>query len=161
MNNELAVRDAVVGDAPAMCEVLKRSISELCYLDHGNEPTILSQWLRKKTPKLIAEWIEESANSVLVAFEQNTILAVGAVTDEGEITSNYVSPDARFRGVSKALLNALEERAKERGNERCKLTSTETARRFYHEQGYEETGPPDCKYGTSSGYPMSKPLIRV
>ena len=56
---------------------------------------------------------------------------MGAVTDTGEITLNYVSPDARFRGVSKTLLGALEVRAADRGNAQCTLASTETARRFY------------------------------
>lgn len=35
-------------------------------------------------------------NSVLVAVDDDSILAVGSVTDAGEITLNYVSPDARF-----------------------------------------------------------------
>jgi GNAT superfamily N-acetyltransferase len=56
---------------------------------------------------------------------------VGCITDAEEITLNYVSPDARLRGDSSALLKALEHRAMERGNETCRLTSTETARRFY------------------------------
>jgi len=102
-------------------------------------------------------WITRPDNSVLVAVEDDGILAVGAVTDAGEITLNYVSPDARFRGVSRALLAALENRAVERGNVRCKLTSTETARRFYHASGYVEDGPPASKFGIC-GYPMSKLL---
>ena len=72
---------------------------------------------------------------------------------------NYVSPDARFQGVSRALLGALEARASERGNTRCFLTSTQTARRFYLSRGYAETGPPGGAFGTSSGFPMSKDLI--
>jgi GNAT superfamily N-acetyltransferase len=85
---------------------------------------------------------------------------VGAVTDTGETTLNYVSPDARFRGVSGALLDALEDRAIERGNELRTLKSTETARRFYFERGYSENGPADGKFGTTFGYPMSKRLGR-
>jgi GNAT superfamily N-acetyltransferase len=61
-------------------------------------------------------------NSLLVAAEGDNILAVGSVTDAGQITLNYVSPDARFRGVSRALLGALEARARERGNTLCTLT---------------------------------------
>jgi GNAT superfamily N-acetyltransferase len=95
---------------------------------------------------------------VLVAVEHGEILAVGAVTDAGNITLNYVSPDARFRGVSRGLLAALEARAVERGNSRCTLTSTETARRFYLANGYAEDGTPVGNFGTSSGYPMSKVL---
>jgi GNAT superfamily N-acetyltransferase len=84
-------------------------------------------------------------------------VAVGAVTHTGKVTLNYVSPDARFRGVSKTLLRALEVRAAERGNVQCTLESSETARRFYLSAGYPETGPAVIMFGTSS-YPMSKSL---
>jgi len=145
-------------DAPFACEVLWRSISELCVADHGNDPRILARWLRNKAPEVVESWIGQPGNSILVAVEDGAILGVGSVTDEGRITLNYVSPDARFRGVSRTLLGALEARAIERGNARCTLTSTETARRFYRSCGYNEDGPPVGEFGTSSGYPMSKPL---
>lgn len=80
------------------------------------------------------------------------------MTNAGEITLNYVSPDARFRGVSRALLGALEGRAMQRGNLRCTLISTETARRFYHTNDYTEDAAVAGKFGTSASYPMSKPL---
>ena len=89
-----------------------------------------------------------SENSILDAIDSNDILAVGCVIDDGEITLNYVSPDARFRGVSTALLAALEKRAIECGNEVCRLKSTETARRFYLVRGYSEHGSASRKFGT-------------
>ena len=152
------IRIAVAADAPAACEVLRRSIAELCVTDHGNDPDILRRWLANKTPEIVASWIARPDNSVLVAVEGGTILAVGSVSDGGEITLCYVSPDARFRGVSRALLGALETRSAECGNERCTLHSTLTARRFYRGAGYTEDGPPDGKFGARGGYPMSKPL---
>jgi GNAT superfamily N-acetyltransferase len=94
----------------------------------------------------------------LVAVEGDAILAVGSVTDAGEITLNYVASDSRFRGVSRALLGALEARAAARGNTRCTLTSTETARRFYLSGGYVDDGKPVGNFGTRSGYPMFKRL---
>jgi GNAT superfamily N-acetyltransferase len=144
-------------DAPAACQVLRRSITQLCVADHRNDPKILAQWLHNKTPEIVASWIAQAGNSLLIAVEGGSILAVGSVTDAGEITLNYVSPDARFRGVSRALLGALEARAIERGNARCTLTSTETARRFYLSAGYSEVGPPVRQFGMLS-YPMSKRL---
>jgi predicted GNAT family acetyltransferase len=102
----------------------------------------------------VASWIAKSGNSVLVAINGGAVIAVGSVTDAGEITLNYVSPDARFRGVSSALLSALEARALERGNTQCRLASTETARRFYKSNGYIEAGPS----GGRLGYAMSKQL---
>jgi GNAT superfamily N-acetyltransferase len=93
----------------------------------------------------VASWIAQPGNNLLLAVERGTILGVGSVTDAGEITLNYVSPDARFRGVSGALMGALEDRAMKRGNARCTLTSTETARSFYQTNGYVEDGPPAGK----------------
>ncbi len=138
--------------------VLRRSITELCGADHRDDPALLAAWLSNKTPETIAGWMQRIDASYLVAVERGALAAVGAVTDAGEILLNYVSPDARFRGVSRALLAALETRAWERGATRCTLTSTETARRFYRARGYQETGAPVRKFGMDSGYPMSKPL---
>jgi GNAT superfamily N-acetyltransferase len=154
----MQIRDAQVEDAPRACEVLRRSISELCVADHGNDLTILTRWLNNKTPENVASWIARLDNSVLVAVEHGTILAIGSVTDAGEVTLNYVSPDARFQGISRALLSALETRAVERGNSRCTLTSTETARRFYQANGYVEDGRGEGKFGTPASYKMSKLL---
>src|SRR5271169_1372010 len=81
---------ALVEDAPAACEVLRRSISELCVADHRNDATILAQWLANKTPDIVASWILQPNNSVLVAVEDGIILGVGSVTDKGEINLNYV-----------------------------------------------------------------------
>jgi GNAT superfamily N-acetyltransferase len=157
----MEIRDAVAEDAPAACQVLRRSIVELCVADHGNDPTILGRWLSNKTPEIVASWIASPDNSMLVAVERGTILAVGSVANAGEITLNYVSPDVRFRGVTRALLRALEARAIERGNVRCTLTSTETARRFYHGNGYIEDGFLAGEFGTPASYAMSKPLVAM
>jgi len=136
---------------------MRRSISELCSADHRDDPTILSRWLNNKTPQVVNSWIKQPRNSVLVAVEGDRILGVGSVTDAGEITLNYVSPDARFSGISRAMLGALETRARERGSVRCTLTSTETAFRFYLAAGYIEYEPPVGKLD-NSGHQMSKLL---
>jgi GNAT superfamily N-acetyltransferase len=154
----MEIRDAVAEDAEAGSVVLRRSITELCYADHRNDPAILAQWLANKTPEHFISWIKQPGNSLLVAVENDRILAVGSVTDAGKITLNYVSPDARFRGVTRTLLGALEARAAERGNTRCTLLSTETARRFYRTNQYVEVGPPVGPCGMTSGYPMEKLL---
>jgi GNAT superfamily N-acetyltransferase len=152
------IRDAAPADAAAACEVLRASIAELCVADHHNDPEILGQWLASKTPENLAAWIADSEASMLLAVEDDVVLAVGAVRNDGEITLNYVSPAARFRGASSALLAALEARARERGNTHCKLLSTETAHRFYLNRGYVGRGEPQHKFGTSSSYPMSKSI---
>jgi GNAT superfamily N-acetyltransferase len=138
--------------------VLRASISELCIADHHNDPIILARWLANKTPDIVSSWIADTHNSVLLAVEGEAILAVGSARSDGEITLIYVSPAARCRGASSALLEALEERAKQRGNKSCKLISTETAHRFYLSRGYADVGEPQHKFGTSSSYPMAKKI---
>jgi GNAT superfamily N-acetyltransferase len=152
----MEIRGARPEDAVAACDVLRQSISQLCVADHRNDPAILDAWLSNKKPEIVAAWANAPGNTLLVAVEGEAILAVGSVTDAGEITLNYVAPAARFRGVSRALLRALEARAVERGNARCTLTSTETAHRFYQSAGYVDDGVPKRKFGTASSYPMSK-----
>ena len=155
----VAIRDAAPEDAGTACHVLRESISRLCVADHCDDPAVLNAWLANKTPEIVAAWAVQKRSSLLLAVQGDAVLGVGSVTDAGEITLNYVAPVARFRGVSRALLKALEARAVERGNSRCTLTSTETAHRFYQSAGYRDEGAPTGKFGTSSGYPMSKEIV--
>jgi GNAT superfamily N-acetyltransferase len=154
----MEIRDATPADAEAACEVLRRSIAELCDADHHNDPGILDRWLSNKTPAIVAAWASQPGNSLLLAVDRDIVLGVASVTDAGEITLNYVSPQARFTGVSRAMLKALESRAAARGNTACTLFSTETAQRFYQGAGYVDTGSSSEKFGTSAGYPMHKSL---
>ena len=105
----MMIRDAVPEDAAAACEVMRRSIAELCVPDHRNDSEILQRWLSNKTPEIFKSWIRPD-NVLLVAVEGASLVAVGRVTDAGEITLNYVSQQARFRGVSSDMLDALERR---------------------------------------------------
>jgi GNAT superfamily N-acetyltransferase len=154
----MEVRKARVEDAPAICEIIRRSIIELCNADHHNDPAILDRWLANKTPESIAVWATQPHRHLLVVEDGNPILAAGSVTEQGEITLNYVCPSARLRGVSKMLMAALEAKARELGNEVCTLTSTETAHRFYLAAGYVDQGPPEGKFGSAGGYSMKKRL---
>lgn len=136
------IRQARADDAAAICRVLRRSIAELCQADHRDDPAILEKWLANKTPETVAVWIANPEGHMFVATDDDAILGVAAMTSAGDITLNYVSPDARFRGVSKALLLRLETTARERGLATCSLTSTETAHRFYLSAGYQAAACP-------------------
>ena len=58
------------------------------------------------------------------------------VDGAGSILLNYVAPEARYDGVSTALLRAMEEVSFERGVAVCMLKSTKTAGQFYIARGY-------------------------
>jgi GNAT superfamily N-acetyltransferase len=130
----MRIREARSEDAAAACDVLRRSITELCSLDHGNDRALLDPWLANKTPKNVAAWI--AGSHVLVAEEGDRLIGVAGLTSTGYVTLNYVAPEARFRGVSKALQHALETKAAALGCRSCTLDSTKTAERFYRAQGY-------------------------
>jgi GNAT superfamily N-acetyltransferase len=113
--------------------------------------------LANKTPENVVRWLANPGNLNLVAVEGELVLAVGCVTISGEIVLNYVSPAARFRGVSSALLIAMEDAARMEGNSCCTLDSTITAHGFYRSRGYCDTGAPGQKFGLTT-FPMSKTL---
>jgi GNAT superfamily N-acetyltransferase len=138
----IKIRLANVSDAGAACDVVRRSITRLCELDHGNDPALIDDWLANKTPDNMASWIVNS--HVFVAEDDGRLLGVASIASSGGITLNYVAPEARFRGISKALLSELERTASELGLRACILESTKTATRFYRAAGYvEQAGGPE------------------
>jgi GNAT superfamily N-acetyltransferase len=154
----MQIRDAREEDAVAACNVVRRSITELCHADYEGDSTTLALWLANKTPDNMRRWIAGPESHVLVATESGEVVGVGALQSSGKIMLNYVSPDARFRGVSKALIGQLEAKAARLGIRECTLESTATARRLYRALGYRHTGPPRPGFGISPCYPMAKQI---
>lgn len=153
----MLVRPALAADAEQAASVLRRSISELCVADHGDDPRVLGQWLRNKTPDTVRIWIEAPDRQILVAEEDGILLGVGAASQAGEIILNYVAPEARFRGVSRALVRTLEAYLRDLGRTESRLTSTRTAHAFYLSMGYADAGDLDTST-TVPGQPMRKSL---
>ena len=152
----MLIRGAREDDAAAACDVVRRSIIELCHADHRGDGPTLFQWLANKTADNMRRWIAGRESHVLVAADGDRIVGVGSLNATGRIALNYVSPDARFRGVSKALLAAMEAKAAELGVGECTLESTTTARQFYLALGWRESGPPAPGFGITTCYPMAK-----
>jgi GNAT superfamily N-acetyltransferase len=132
----IEIRKAVLGDAEAATEVLRRSIMELCKADHRNDPERLAPCLANKRPEIFAAWLNDANNHVFVAVRDGNIAGVGSVTSGGYIGLNYVAPEARSSGVSRQMLTHLEHEARGFGLARVFLTSTATARNFYLAAGY-------------------------
>ena len=82
---------------------------------------------------------------------------MGAVTQTGEVALNYVAPDMRFLGLSKALLTRLEAELQALGFAEGRLEATITARRFYERAGWRADGP-QATGRKVNGYPMRKAL---
>jgi GNAT superfamily N-acetyltransferase len=100
-------------------------------------------WLANKTIASWERWIAREDAFVLVADREGAVVGVGMATFQGEILLNDVHPEARFAGVSTALLTAMEAELMALKLRHCRVESTITARSFYKGRGYrEEPGNP-------------------
>lgn len=149
---EISIRRGLDRDATAAVDVLRRSISELCTADHNNDEREIRDWLANKTEASWTAWVRLDDAIVLIAEAGGRAVGVGMVRHAGEILLNYVHPDARFNGVSKLLLMAMENEALRLGARSCRLESTVTARRFYLCCGYTPT--------TADGLRLEKALSK-
>ena len=156
----ITVRTALEEDAVAACEVLRRSIRELCVADHGHDEQVLSAWLANKTPKNVREWICAPSRFSVVAVDGSTVCGFGMMQRDGEIQLCYLVPEVQYRGAGKLMLRALEGQAARWGLTGVSLTSTVTAKRFYERNGYFQTGEPKTVLGAQMAYRMSKGIAR-
>jgi GNAT superfamily N-acetyltransferase len=150
------VRPAQTADAECAIEVVRRSITELCDLDHKGDLATLSMWLGNKTKDNMRRWI--AAHNAFVASESGRIIGVAVVRADGHVLLNYVSPEARFKGASKSLMQGVEAWASSRGIKWLTLDSTATAIRFYLSSGWTMAGPPQPGFGVTMRHPMRKPV---
>lgn len=127
-------------DAVEAVNTLRRSITELCVADHQNDPSEIEAWLGNKTVETWRQWIARDNAVVLVAERERKIIGVGMASLSGDILLNYVHPDARYGGVSKAILSGLEDVLRAHGIRCCRLESTVTARSFYESCGFRSEG---------------------
>ena len=89
-----------------------------------------------KTTDIWCNWVNSAKFSLFIAELDGEIAGVSMISLNGVILLNYVSPDYRFKGLSKAMLNHMEEYAKNISILMCNLQSTYTAKDFYISDGY-------------------------
>jgi GNAT superfamily N-acetyltransferase len=143
MVKEIAIRPAIADDAEACSVVLCASIRELCKADHGGIEQNIAGWTANKTPGHIVQWLENPRFQLFVAECSDTIAGVSALTETGDILLNYVSPEHRFSGVSRAMLTHMEQTLKALGVATARLESTVTAHDFYQAAGWRDAPAPD------------------
>jgi GNAT superfamily N-acetyltransferase len=153
----ISIRRAGADDVPARSRVLTASITELCAADHHHDPASIAAWTANKSPQGVAAMLDNPNLLVFVAEHFGSIGAVGAVTRTGDVALNYVAPDMRFRGLSKALLARLETELIALGFTEGRLEATQTARDFYESAGWRPDGP-QATGRKVNGYPMRKTL---
>jgi GNAT superfamily N-acetyltransferase len=144
---KIEIRTARAEHAAAACDVLRRSISECCTEDHRNDEAILAAWLGNKTPETVESWFLSPSNCSLVAIANKEVVGVGMLTRAGKIVLCYVTPELRFTGIGKAMLQAMELQAREWSLAALQVISTATAKSFYQRNGYIPGGTAKCVFG--------------
>ncbi|WP_256079446.1 GNAT family N-acetyltransferase [Massilia sp. YIM B04103] len=146
----LEIRIAASADAPAACQVLRRSITECCIADHNNDPAILDAWLGNKNTQTVASWFESPTNFSLVAVENGAVVGVALLTAAGKLALCYLLPEARHKGAGKALLARIEAQAASWGVKALQLHSTASGEEFFARQGYIRSGNVRSPYGVDT-----------
>jgi hypothetical protein len=72
----MQVRPAHIVDADDAIDVVRRSIHQLCELDHKGDPATLSMWLSNKTGENMRRRFDTHA--VFVAIDDERIIGVAA-----------------------------------------------------------------------------------
>jgi len=81
----MRVRPTQIADADRAIGVIRRSIQELCELDHKSDSATLSMWLSNKTADKMRQWI--AAHTVLVAVEGERMTGVAAVRADRNVST--------------------------------------------------------------------------
>jgi GNAT superfamily N-acetyltransferase len=154
----ITVRQAIGDDAAAACEVLRRSIRELCVADHQNDEKALGAWLENKTIDNVRAWIASPGNYAVVAVRDADICGFALLARDGTLRACYLVPEVQRLGVGKAMLSALEREASRWGLRSVQLESTLGATSFYEYNGYVRRGEPVLVFEVQRAYPMQKVL---
>ena len=155
----MSVREALPDDAEAAVAVVRRSIEELCFADHRNDPATLSRWLSNKTPEAFLRWLANPEHFCVVAESEGRICGVGLLHRDGEVMLFYLLPEAQRKGIGTSIYQVLEQQAADWGLDKLHLDSTSLARRFYEAQGFRAVGPPKEAFGVVKSYPYEKSLV--
>lgn len=159
MQPKIEIRHGHADDAADAVEVLTKSIEDLCDADHHGDSVLVGEWTANKNAQSWRNWVNDPTRLVFVGLLDGAIVGVGMMTTAGRIELNYVHPAARFKGVSKALMNRMEAEASRRGLSACRLETTRTASQFYTALGYRPlTGDRELTRSLGQGGKRRPPL---
>ena len=147
MSTSIQIRRALPDDAPAACNLLRRSIEEGCRDEHRDQPAVLDAWLANKTPATVLGWFSSPTNCALIAESEGQLVGLALLTQAGKVALCYVLPDALRCGVGRALLTELETQARAWNIAKLFLHSPSGASTFFERHGYMNAGKERACFG--------------
>lgn len=143
------ISTATQAQSAEIIQLIRASITELCAADHGNQSEPLAEWLSNKTTENMHNWLLDSTKTFIIARISSQIsdqiIGMGCANNSGRILMNYVHPEYRFIGVSKAIMQHLESHLQALGIQKATLESSKTAYKFYQSMGWQNIETSDDK----------------
>ncbi len=120
------------------CDILIRSIQQVCMPYYNFDTEIEKEWLSNKTPENVKQWVTSPNNIGLVAIDTNkNVVGFILATRSGHILLNYIEPQLRGQGIGHALYCEIEQALIRHGVKTITADSTLGAQSFYESQGLE------------------------
>ncbi len=126
------IRRATPEDAEGITPVHVASIRTLCAKDYTQEQ--IDAWAGWKSPEKYRAAM--AAGEVFFVATVDDRVVGFSVLFADEVKAVYVHPDHVGRRIGRALLDAVENKARARGVDELRLTSTLTSIGFYESRGY-------------------------
>jgi len=143
----MTIRPAEIQDAPGIHQAHMRSIAEVCASDYS--PQQVKAWLWPWDKAWREQLIEK--NHMWVVEEGGEISGFCDMIPSGEVMALYLVPEALGRGFGRALLEVMEDFARQQGWSSVHLCSTLTARGFYLSQNFVAVPGGKTEHSTRSG----------
>jgi GNAT superfamily N-acetyltransferase len=164
---KISIRNARVEDASAFVHLHYQAVHAMAADSY--EKSILDSWSSSKFEERIAaveRSIKENPDNAfkLMAEVDGVIVGLGEVVPgANELRAVYVAPQAARLGIGSAILDKLEDIAREKGSKELWLDASLNAESFYVARGYksEERGVHELRSGEKMDcIKMRKTLVR-
>lgn len=128
------IRPFQADDVDRVVELHRAAVEDVCSADYTADQ--IAAWTDTSTEESL-ETAQRDEIHRFVAVEDDTVIGFGEYNaDEAKITGLYVAPDRMGSGAGTALLERVEEDARQQGIDVLECFSTVTARTFYEQHGY-------------------------
>jgi N-acetylglutamate synthase-like GNAT family acetyltransferase len=142
----VTIRRATEIDCEAILLVHLRAIREIAKSHYTSEE--VEAWASPRKPEHYAESIRDK--EFYIAEENGVVIGFGTLNQmQSEIEAVYVSPEVARCGVGNAILQWLEERARDLSIKSLKMNASLNAVPFYKSAGYESQK--EIKHRLTSG----------
>ena len=148
-DNTLSIRKATTADASEISNLIISSLRQTNTQDYS--PDIIDRVVNNFTPEKVTELIK--SRQVFIASQHNHIIGTVSL-DSTNIRSLFVHPEKQHCGFGFALMQYIENIAKEHGIDCLSVPSSVTAEGFYKKLGYMTLR--DEYYGTERTIIMEK-----